>query len=125
MPKDEWDFLRNLDAMVNPESLAEQEARLRRVLEQAGFGERAAEPQPSPPEPKEVLAARRREMLKAWENATGGKRSHLYTRRDGETPKINKQGFYDWLAGELSEASKSTRRLEAFLADHRFRPPRR
>jgi hypothetical protein len=80
-------------------------------------------PPPNPPPSQEALIAERKETLEAWEAATRGKRSHLMTRRYGPRPKINRQGFYDWLAGKLDSRSIPARRLEAFLADHNFRPP--
>jgi hypothetical protein len=68
-----------------------------------------------PPLDKSVLRELRRAKLVEWEKRTGGKRSHLYARRNGRPPIISKNQFYPWLHGDLPSGAEAARLLEAYL----------
>jgi hypothetical protein len=84
-------------------------------------------PEPPPekaplPSGEAALGERREAGLVKWETATGGLRSHLYSRRHRYDPRrrcwspvISKNQFYAWLRGKIPTGAKASRRLEAFL----------
>jgi hypothetical protein len=72
-------------------------------------------PPPPPPPDKAKLEEQRKTLLARWEEVTGGKRSHLYSTRTRKSPLIHRTQFYLWLHGDLSPASRATRRLENYL----------
>ena len=65
-----------------------------------------------------TLVENRAAMLEHWESATGGKRSHLYSKRLSDPVIISKNQFYSWLRGDLPKRSTAARRLEAYLTKH-------